>query len=1366
MKHRKLVAALFCASTMAMGAGLLAACGGHTHSWKWQSNAEEHWQMCEEDSTEKEGSRGPHVDANEDGECDTCERELPPTQTEDLFPADYIGTWQYKMGDTVMGTLEIEANAAKFSGTAVTAAKATGKEGYTFTAENVDYSFALTSDKYALLLTSGGTDGFTFTMLKDDFDATEDPGFISAPTEYTGSWIDADTSLTLSFGAGDEAGEMYLNSDPITILTLAADKSSATALILQEDAFYWAEIHFGTAEISVNIAGMGTFTFLPLPETIEFPSNLRANWAEYGKADGHTLTIATHAITFDGEDVTASAIYNEDEAKYYFLAGGETEYSFALTQDGNILYMQSDGSAAYILFGTIDEEGESELPDLPLSDLAGKTYLASSTSTAGDLIFDAAGKATLGGKAIRILHKDTETVGGGFSPTIKTTGFTFICGGMWYRAAVEDIITLTDLDNKTYKFDGESLSDLTEYVGEWKQFHPYTTTTVTITATEFQYNGKTKQCFKGLDGSLYYKDGAFRTPFGYLDEEGTILYLRMSSTYWFFTKDGERPTVTSIPEAFRGNWTSDNYFGLKIGASSITVDDKAYTPFAVTGEEGEEAIHAITNNNGYVIFTMGKDDAGEDAVLMSDGSMKLATFSAVKSEPLPQAYQGDWNALSGEDTVSVDTDGKFTYNGTVYATTIDERTGSYHFTTDAGDVATIEASSDGYVLWIDHGNGTVTYFTKVALTELPDIKMTAFKDTAWSSMDLGGAKLTFDADGAATIEGKKVQILTQEADNADTIGTLIYDNTWYDFRISGATITFQGHDGEIIFTKQGAQLTFTAPEAMTGKWNEIGGMYGGMTVEIGDTVIVGSEALTDLSAEANTIHGKWDGSACTITLMDENTIYVSVSGVGDIFFAKDGTASLPLTAIAERSWEEDTLGTFTVDAEGGAKLGGVAVYISTVTMSGLNGDTFAGFTVVTKDKWYKVEIDGDTLIFTDTEDNEYTFTAPGSRTYADELCGEWILKTFLAPEYTGGTSKPGPQYTLKIEANKLTWEGVTVTSTDETDGKYSFTTTSPIEGSGETTYTFWLQGDDILLLDDGTNTYALFRSTWEDNLESSEAQQVPSEIATGDWTGANGEKLNISPESDSDTGHEAFITVRGKGLDGNAIWLFAGATATLCKGYCKPDGPSHYVYAEMSLSGTTLTVKLFFKFAEPEIYTFTQKPAEETYTTPNGMRDTWILLADGALDSSHTIDVTKDSIKVDGVAVTGVTVEDDVVTFTANGKKYTATTAADDYVLCLQAEGEETYTMYVSSLLDEEGEKAGGTLKGTTWTGEKGDLVIAADGSATFNGKAAFGVAEMHIGVTSFTFVADGMLYVAKLSGTTLTLTDLNGHTYTYTKAA
>lgn len=994
MKRWKIFVASLGVSALFACGGILAACGednktenpdggepSHTHEWTWESNANEHWQICEEDSEEKPGSRGAHIDENENGECDVCKRPLPSTggeQTDDLFSADYIGTWQFKAGGEVMATLEIEANTAKFAGKAITVTKnADGSEIVYSFSETIgeitfDFSFSLTSDGYAILLTQsvdvgGEINVNTYTMLPADFD----PAFVAAPDGYEGMWTDGANNLLV--GAGDEAGELYFNGDPITILTVAAGNASATALVPHDGSQYWAQITFGEGEIVIAIEGGDTYTFAPAEEAVEFPRSMWGDWIENGVAEdaARIITIEKESILFDGEDVTATAGVEYQTITFATVAG--TVYELNITSDEYVIYMNEQGKTEYTLF--VKDEALS-LKLGAASNLKGKTFAPASGNTLGDLAVAADGTLTLGGKATQVLSMDAEAeeTSGWGTPTITVTAFTFLCDNMWYRAVIDSGITLTSLTNQTYKYNGARMTDFTGYVGTWKAFFTATAqpnnVTITITETQFQYNGVAKDCYIGADGSTYYWD-IRAIPFGFLDEEKTILRVELGAG-WFFNQSGEIPEVTDIPEAFRGNWNSDNFYGLLIGASSIAVDGKQYTPFAITGEEGEEVIHAISDKYLYVTFKMGTDAAGEAAVIMGDGSMTQATFEAVKPEPLPQEYQGTWTELGGTDTVTVSAEGAFTYKGRVYPTTVDNHTGSYHFTLEGGAVGTVEVSSDEYVLWIIDGDN-VTYYTKVALTELPDVALTAFKDTAWTNAE-AGATITFDAQGKATVMGKKVQILTQEADLADTIGTLIYDNAWYDFRISGNTITITTAMGSVAFTKQGAQAAFVAPPAMIGTWNQIG--ESGMTVVIAsDSVTVAGEALTGLSVAQNKIiTGQQAGSACTITLMDENVILVTIAGAGSIYFAMDGTSSEALTQIKSTNWTEATLGTFAVAADGKATLKGESVYISTIVMGGLSADKFVSFTIVVGGEWYEVEVGTGTLTFTDAEGNEYTFT--------------------------------------------------------------------------------------------------------------------------------------------------------------------------------------------------------------------------------------------------------------------------------------------------------------------------------------------------------------------------------------------------------
>ena len=79
MKKTKLskVAAVIAASAACAAFGFAAvACGGdddHKHSWSksWTTDSTHHWHVCAD--CDEVNSKAQHVDADEDGKCDTCE---------------------------------------------------------------------------------------------------------------------------------------------------------------------------------------------------------------------------------------------------------------------------------------------------------------------------------------------------------------------------------------------------------------------------------------------------------------------------------------------------------------------------------------------------------------------------------------------------------------------------------------------------------------------------------------------------------------------------------------------------------------------------------------------------------------------------------------------------------------------------------------------------------------------------------------------------------------------------------------------------------------------------------------------------------------------------------------------------------------------------------------------------------------------------------------------------------------------------------------------------------------------------------------------------------------------------------------------
>ncbi len=1025
--------------------------------------------------------------------------------------------------------------------------------------------------------------------------------------------------------------------------------------------------------------------------------------------------------------------------------------------------------------------------------------------TLGTLTFDADYNMTLtpeGGEAQAVT---IVTAGVDLSEGFPEGEIGVTVGAQAYKVSFGTFLEFKQ-DYTTYIFDSsDSITDFTAYVGTWKQYN--STNELVATATDLTYGNKTyTEYYTAFDGSHYVKDGTRRYLFGYLDNAKKVVYFDYrNGNVFYFTADGTLPHV-AFPAEFYGEWWNARFFTFAISATGATIDDtREVDAFAVSGAGEDAVVHVYYDKGLWTVYLQKNAETSETEIVMDDGTQKVV-FTAVKPELLPTEYRGTWTELVGEKTLTIDTTGKLTYEGKPRETTRDSHDFGFHFLTEAGNKATVMYFPKGGVLALDDGDGNISYYAKKPLNELKDVPATEMPAGTWTS---GDKTLTVSAEHKITLtEGaeaaKPVRLVSWELIDEDNpphySAEAIYNGVYYlfDYELGAENVTFAHYndfarrtDDSLTFTKntQGGDTdpTVTIPSDyadVKGTWTEV--VMGGsprtlVITDEGNIKVSGTDVTaTAVFSGDDFVEFKLTVGGTQYTVMFapevgtsvEHGALVFVSDSGDyIYFRNTAVTSKEIgeADLYSTRWTMES-SNINISADGALDYEGDPAFI----LSYAEDSGTPQWTMFLNGMFLKAVVSGNKLSLYDLENfgggtamMEFDRQTVGV-TFPADLRGEWVCTTFAAPEYTGGSSAIDKEVSLVIATDTAKWGTEDIkTVTDAGEGKYSFTTTSPVDGDDATTYTFWLQDDDILLLDDGTQTYALFKKDW-DALEEvvKNKTQAPEEFGTGDWTGANGEKLKITAKDDNTDGHEVFITVKDKKLDDNPLWLFEGATTTLAKGYVKPEGPSHYVYAEMSLSQETITVKLFFRFSQPDVYTFTKGGGtlEETYETPIGMRDTWTLFTNGALDNSHTIEVTKNSIKFDGAAVTGVSVDDDVVTFTANDKTYTAQTVADDYALRLKAEGDGTYSIYVSSLLDES-EKAYTTFTGT-WTCEQGvgDLVFAADGSATLNGKAVFGVAGGHIGVTYFTFVADGMVYKATLSGSTITLTDLDNHTYTYTK--
>ncbi len=72
----KIVSAILL-GTSAVAIAMASGCGEVKHNWKWDSDAESHWQYCTDDGCDEKTEKKPHVDANNDYKCDDCARDLP-----------------------------------------------------------------------------------------------------------------------------------------------------------------------------------------------------------------------------------------------------------------------------------------------------------------------------------------------------------------------------------------------------------------------------------------------------------------------------------------------------------------------------------------------------------------------------------------------------------------------------------------------------------------------------------------------------------------------------------------------------------------------------------------------------------------------------------------------------------------------------------------------------------------------------------------------------------------------------------------------------------------------------------------------------------------------------------------------------------------------------------------------------------------------------------------------------------------------------------------------------------------------------------------------------------------------------------------
>lgn len=359
-----------------------------------------------------------------------------------------------------------------------------------------------------------------------------------------------------------------------------------------------------------------------------------------------------------------------------------------------------------------------------------------------------------------------------------------------------------------YTFDSDPITDFSAYEGTWKQYGGDAQLVATKDGLTYGENAYSAY-YTALDGSHYvkYRYTPLTKPqrylFGYRDSSQSVLFFNMNNSVYHFTKDGALPAA-AIPADFYGTWRNETYYDLRISADGATVNTSGeVSAFSVTGSGAEAVVHLYYNGLYWIMYQRVDAQTGEKSIVMDNGTTKNV-FTAVKPEALPTEYRAEWTQLGGTDTVSVDGNGKFTYNGNVYETIRDSHNLGFHFTTEAGKDAMIEVSSDSYVLWIVTDTDAF-YFTKAGAT-LPDLTAAGLSGTGTSgekTLTAEGGHITV-TDGAGAPQ--KVQILTWEQESGEEagyIGTALYDNKWWDVKYVSAsgTITFtSNHDLVLTFT--------------------------------------------------------------------------------------------------------------------------------------------------------------------------------------------------------------------------------------------------------------------------------------------------------------------------------------------------------------------------------------------------------------------------------------------------------------------------------------------------------------------------------------------------------------------------------------
>lgn len=341
------------------------------------------------------------------------------------------------------------------------------------------------------------------------------------------------------------------------------------------------------------------------------------------------------------------------------------------------------------------------------------------------------------------------------------------------------------------------------YRGSWKQLNG--SSSVEITYDEFKYNDTVCQVVQ-LDGGYAYKSGAFTTPFGFIDDEHKVLYVKMSASNWYlYTKDGVAPDV-AFPAEYHGTaWDNSDMGRISVSPTGKAVIGNGETPLTLLCVGSDGTVFHILYNDAYWKLTV---QSKSQLIFAQVGGYGSYTYDKVVATALPEDYHGEWTILDGTGTVNVDGNGAFTYKGNS-CDVFDVAQGNYEFTFTYNNkkyaLGLISLSEEGgYLLFVLDLDDQTSELYKLAETTLPDESVTVSgTDGEWQNES--GNKLAITG-GKVTFDGAKVYYFGQEysSDAGGNIARAICGNDYYDIVITASQITLNDLFGNgTVFTRSG-----------------------------------------------------------------------------------------------------------------------------------------------------------------------------------------------------------------------------------------------------------------------------------------------------------------------------------------------------------------------------------------------------------------------------------------------------------------------------------------------------------------------------------------------------------------------------------